>query len=130
MMVASIVQVDMDPSFLGMCRLDRLEQGDQASCIDLRDFQYLCLARLQIDRAMNVERLATGCLFDRNRNTLRCPTSGGVDLMRGMLRDELLNDEVFYSLNEAQIVIEQWRKHYNRASQHPPVYVIEAKRLC
>ena len=29
------------------------------------------------------------------------------------LRDELLNGEVFYSLKEAQIVIEQWRKHYN-----------------
>jgi hypothetical protein len=46
------------------------------------------------------------------------------------LRDELLNGEIFYSLKEAQVVIEQWRKHYNRASQHPPVYVIEAKRLC
>src|SRR5208282_6286465 len=71
MMVASIVQVDMDPSFLGMCSFDCLEQGDQASCIDLGHFQYLCLARLQIDRAMNVERLATGCLFDRDRNTRR-----------------------------------------------------------
>jgi putative transposase len=29
------------------------------------------------------------------------------------LRDELLNGEIFYSLKEAQIVIEQWRKHYN-----------------
>ena len=28
-------------------------------------------------------------------------------------RDELLNGEIFYSLKEAQIVIEQWRKHYN-----------------
>jgi putative transposase len=45
-------------------------------------------------------------------------------------RDELLNGEIFYSLKEAQIVIEQWRKHYNCASQHPSVYVIEAKRLC
>jgi hypothetical protein len=33
---------------------------------------------------MNVERLATGCLLDRDGNTLRCPTSGGVNLMRGM----------------------------------------------
>ena len=79
MMVAGIVQVDMDPSFLGMCNFDRLEQRDQASCIDLGHFQHLCLARLQIDRTMNVERLATGCLLDRDRNTLRCPTSGGVD---------------------------------------------------
>jgi putative transposase len=29
------------------------------------------------------------------------------------LRDELLNEEIFYSLKEAQIVIDQWRKYYN-----------------
>ena len=36
----------------------------------------------------------------------------------GKLRDELLNGEIFYSLKEAQIVIEQWRKHYNTARPH------------
>ena len=34
------------------------------------------------------------------------------------LRDELLNGEVFYSLREAQILIEQWRKHYNTKRPH------------
>ena len=34
------------------------------------------------------------------------------------LRDELLNGEIFYSLKEAQIVIEQWRKHYNTIRPH------------
>ncbi len=29
------------------------------------------------------------------------------------VRDEFLNGEVFYSLREAQILIEEWRKHYN-----------------
>src|SRR5664280_2978191 len=29
------------------------------------------------------------------------------------LRDDLLNGEIFYSLKEAQVVIEQWRRHYN-----------------
>src|SRR6266481_3847121 len=29
------------------------------------------------------------------------------------LRDELLNGEVFYTLREAQIIIESWRHHYN-----------------
>ena len=29
-----------------------------------------------------------------------------------------------------EIVIESWRRHYNRASEHPSVYVIEGKRLC
>ena len=32
--------------------------------------------------------------------------------------DELLNGEIFYSLKEAQIVIEQWRKHYNTIRPH------------
>ena len=33
-------------------------------------------------------------------------------------RDELLNGELFYSLKEAQIVIEEWTKHYN--TKRPP----------
>ena len=32
--------------------------------------------------------------------------------------DELLNGEVLYSLREAQIIIEQWRKHYNTKRPH------------
>ncbi|MCB2160573.1 transposase, partial [bacterium] len=42
-------------------------------------------------------------------------------------RDELLNGEIFYSLKEAQILIEMWRKHYNTVRPHsalgyrPPV---------
>jgi transposase InsO family protein len=34
------------------------------------------------------------------------------------LRDELHNGEIFYSLKEGQIVIEQWRKHYNTIRPH------------
>jgi transposase InsO family protein len=34
------------------------------------------------------------------------------------LRNELLNGEIFYSLKEGQIVIEQWRKHYNTVRPH------------
>jgi transposase InsO family protein len=33
-------------------------------------------------------------------------------------RDELLNGEAFYSLREAEILIEQWRKHYNTKRPH------------
>lgn len=32
--------------------------------------------------------------------------------------DELLNGELFYTLREAQILIEQWRNHYNTARPH------------
>ena len=37
---------------------------------------------------------------------------------RGRLRDELLNGEIFYTLREAQIVIESWRRHYNTVRPH------------
>ena len=33
-------------------------------------------------------------------------------------RDELLNDEIFYTLREAKIVIESWRRHYNTVRPH------------
>ncbi|HAC19011.1 MAG TPA: IS3 family transposase, partial [Dehalococcoidia bacterium] len=29
-----------------------------------------------------------------------------------------LNGEVFYTLQEAQIIIEQWRRHYNTIRPH------------
>lgn len=32
--------------------------------------------------------------------------------------DECLNGEIFYSLKEATVVIEQWRKHYNTIRPH------------
>ncbi len=32
--------------------------------------------------------------------------------------DELLNGEIFYTLREAQILIEEWRKHYNTKRPH------------
>jgi hypothetical protein len=44
------------------------------------------------------------------------------------LRDELLDGEVFSTLREAQVLIEQWRQHYCLASQHPSGYVVENGR--
>jgi len=34
------------------------------------------------------------------------------------MRDELLNGELFYSLKEAKIIIENWRRHYNGIRPH------------
>jgi len=31
----------------------------------------------------------------------------------GKLRDELINREMFYTMKEAQILIERWRQEYN-----------------
>ena len=44
--------------------------------------------------------------------------NGYVESFNGKLRDELLNGELFYTLAEAKIVIEQWRKYYNTLRPH------------
>jgi len=37
--------------------------------------------------------------------------NGYIESFNARLRDELLNGEIFYTLQEAQIVIESWRRH-------------------
>lgn len=44
--------------------------------------------------------------------------NGYCESFNARFRDEMLNGEVFYSLREAQILIEQWRKHYNTKRPH------------
>jgi transposase InsO family protein len=36
----------------------------------------------------------------------------------GKLRDELLNREVFTTLEEAKVLIEKWRREYNQIRPH------------
>ncbi len=56
--------------------------------------------------------------------------NGYCESFNARFRDELLNVEVFYSLREAQILIERWRRHYNFASLRPSFYVVEGNRFC
>ncbi len=44
--------------------------------------------------------------------------NGYCESFNGKLRNELLNGEIFYTLREAQVIIEQWRWHYNRIRPH------------
>ena len=44
--------------------------------------------------------------------------NGFIESFNARLRDELLNGEIFYTLREAQIVIESWRRHYNAVRPH------------
>jgi transposase InsO family protein len=44
--------------------------------------------------------------------------NGYVESFNGKLRDELLNGDVFNTLKEAQVLIEEWRRHYNRVRPH------------
>ena len=44
--------------------------------------------------------------------------NGYVESFNARLRDELLDGEIFYSLREAQVIIEGWRQHYNTVRPH------------
>jgi putative transposase len=44
--------------------------------------------------------------------------NGYVESFNARFRDELLDGEIFYSLREAQVIIESWRCHYNTVRPH------------
>ena len=44
--------------------------------------------------------------------------NGYCESFNGRLRDELLNGEIFYTLQEAKILIENWRREYNEIRPH------------
>ncbi|MEO1602855.1 MAG: transposase, partial [Pseudomonadota bacterium] len=41
-----------------------------------------------------------------------------VESFKVRLRDEFLNSEIFFSLREAQVLTEHWRRHYNTVRPH------------
>ena len=44
--------------------------------------------------------------------------NGYVESFNGKLRDELLNREIFTTIEEAKVLIEQWRREYNQVCPH------------
>jgi putative transposase len=44
--------------------------------------------------------------------------NGYCESFNSKLRDELLNGEIFFSLAEAQVLIEAWRRHFNAVRPH------------
>jgi len=44
--------------------------------------------------------------------------NGYIESFNGKLRDELLNREIFTTLVEAKVLIEQWRREYNQVRPH------------
>ena len=44
--------------------------------------------------------------------------NGYIESFNGKMRDELLAREIFYSLKEAQVLIEMWRRQYNTVRPH------------
>ncbi len=63
--------------------------------------------------------------------------NGYIESFNGKLRDELLNGELFYTLWEAQVIIERWRQAYNRVRPHsalgyrpPAPEAVELQPMC
>jgi len=44
--------------------------------------------------------------------------NGYIESFNSKLRDELLDREIFTTLEEARVLIEQWRKEYNQVRPH------------
>ena len=44
--------------------------------------------------------------------------NGYIESFNGKMRDELLDREIFFTLKEAQVLIEDWRVHYNTQRPH------------
>jgi len=44
--------------------------------------------------------------------------NGYIESFNGKLRDELLNGEIFMTLFEAEVIIEEWRREYNEVRPH------------
>ena len=44
--------------------------------------------------------------------------NGYIESFNGKLRDEILNREVFYSVKEAKVIVEDWRLEYNNHRPH------------
>ena len=47
--------------------------------------------------------------------------NGFIESFNARLRDDLLDGEICYTLREAQIVIESWRRHYNAVRPHASI---------
>ena len=62
-----------------------------------------------------LERVGTKTLFIEPGSPWE---NGYNESFNGKLRDEFLNREVFYTLQELQILLEQWRRTYNHIRPH------------
>ena len=62
-----------------------------------------------------LQKVGVGTLFIEKGSPWE---NGYIESFNGKLRDELLNGEIFYTLKEAKILIERWRREYNQVRPH------------
>jgi putative transposase len=64
--------------------------------------------------------------------------NGYIESFNARLRDELPNGEIFYTLAEARVIVESWRRFYNTLRQHgslgyrpraPEVFIPQSARV-
>ena len=59
------------------------------------------------------------------------PMQNGIcEAFNGRMRDELLNEPLFVSLDHARNATAQWVADYNPVSLHPSLYACEVNRFC
>lgn len=82
------------------------------------------------DRSSSPRRYAIGSLpsaLKRPTSSLANPWGNGYwQSFNSKLREELLNGEIFFSLAEAQVLIEAWRRQFNavRPAVQPAPYAV------
>jgi hypothetical protein len=62
-----------------------------------------------------LERVGVGTLYIEPGSPWE---NGYLESFNGKLRDELLERELFDTLREAKVLVERWRRHYNRVRPH------------
>jgi putative transposase len=59
------------------------------------------------------------------------PTQNAVaESFQGRMRDECLNEHLFFSMNHVRAIVAGWVDDYNTASLHPSLYAVEVNRVC
>jgi putative transposase len=82
-----------------------------------------------VSRDLDLWAYAKGVTLDFSRPGK--PTDNAfIEAFNGRLRAECLNAHWFLTLADAREKLEDWRKYYNPAFEHPSVYVSDGKRLC
>jgi transposase InsO family protein len=73
--------------------------------------------------------------MDHSRTKTKSPLTNGIaERFHKTILEEFYRiafcKKLYASIAEVQDDLDHWIKRYNRASEHPSVYVIEGKRLC
>jgi len=99
---------------------DRTHDGRKYRILNVIDeYSRECLA-IKVARRLNHRDVleTLNSLFLQRGLPVHIRSDNGSEFTARKVRYELLNGEIFYSLKEAQVIIEMWRKHYNTVRPH------------